>query len=267
MKKFMKAIAFATVMCMLLSVAAFAASNAEIATAGTVNIIVEGATASTPIAFVVTDTTVTEAANITSANIKDVAQTETTASGTASIALGTGGLDTVNVFYGYEGATLNGEPSALMLSAALEVEVYDTVVIKNLDIITEQEISEYIASNPGAAIAATDTDNATALVFEIDIDANGKTVTDMIWSIRHSGANRVAYVDADTDIFTVLDGTVKYALAFSNGNRTEGGIAEVTIEGLEAIVKLSDGSEIFSEEEPFDQLAEQKQQPAESEEN
>ena len=182
MKKFMKAIAFATVMCMLLSVAAFADSSAEIATAGTVNIIVEGATASTPIAFVVTDTTVTEAANITSANIKDVAQTETTPSGTASIALGTGGLDTVNVFYGYQ----NVGEKALKLSAALEVEVDDTVVIKNLNIITESDISEYIAANPGAEIAATDTDNATALVFEIDIDANGKTVTDMIWSIRHS---------------------------------------------------------------------------------
>ncbi len=246
MKKFMKAIAFATVMCMLLSVVAFADSSAEIATAGSVTVIVEGATASTPIAFVVTDTSVTEAANITSTNIKDVAQTETTAEGTASITLGTGGLETVNVFYGYQ----NVGEKALMLSAALEVEVDETVTVTIVKNITDADIQAAVDASNGE-LPETDNDKAGALIATVNVVVGeGRVVKDMIWSIRHSGEKGVAYVPADDSLFSVLNGTVQIGLAFSNGNSTE---EPVAITGLHAIVKTgvvgdtAEDAEVFSD--------------------
>ena len=67
MKKFMKALAFATVMCMLLSVAAFAANEPDytIADGGTLSVTVTDANAANKqIAFVAANADITEATDL-----------------------------------------------------------------------------------------------------------------------------------------------------------------------------------------------------------
>jgi hypothetical protein len=68
-------------------------------------------------------------------------------------------------------------------------------------------------------------------------------------------AKGVAYVAADADLFSVLDGPTQIGLAFSNGN--ESGLAEVEVTGLHAIVILRDTESndeniIYSDETDFD---------------
>lgn len=237
MKKFMKAIAFATVMCMLLSVAAFA-DDLTITDASTVAVEVTGATANAQIAFVVT--TEDAVADIASANIKDVAQTAIDGSGNASITLGTGDAEEVYIFYGYQGV---GEAQWFKAAKATPG---DTVLVTVVDILDDAEIKAYTSETEGFELPSTDNDKAGAIIAKVDVDANGKTVTDMIWSIRHNGLGNVSYVKADTTLFTVLDGAVQIGLAFANGNNT--GTEELAISGLHAIVKLSDDSVIFSDE-------------------
>ena len=246
MKKFMKAIAFATVMCMLLSVAAFAAeTDGSVAwgeeSAVRVTINAGSANANKQIALVVS--TAASAGAIATGNIYDVQQVALDENGSKTVALSAGGQAAVNVFYGYEGR--DGGDAGMLELAAQAVTPDESVVIYVEEILTEAEIAELAKTNE--SIVATDNDYAGAIIATVTIDAGDKTVSDMMWSIRHNGEKGVAYVKADTSIFTVLDGSVQYALSFSNGNKS--GLAEVEVTGLEAIVKLSDGSEIYSDEE------------------
>ena len=173
----------------------------------------------------------------------DVQQVALDENGSKTVALSAGGQAAVNVFYGYEGR--DGGDAGMLELAAQAVTPDESVVIYVEEILTEAEIAELAKTNE--SIVATDNDYAGAIIATVTIDAGDKSVSDMMWSIRHNGEKGVAYVKADTSIFTVIDGSVQYALSFSNGNKS--GLAEVKVTGLEAIVKLSDGSEIYSDEE------------------
>lgn len=250
MKKFMKAIAFATVMCMLLSVAAFAAATDIVG--GKVTVTVTDANAAgEQIAFIATKATVASAAAITSGDILDIQQVELTG-GTATVELGTKGEESVKIFYGYKSA---GVESAQYFEAGVAAPE-DTVEVVVKEILTDEMINNYKKDDPSFVLPTTDTDKAGAIIATVDVDANGKTVADMIWSIRHNGVGGVSYVKADTSLFTVLDGAVQIGLAFANGNDIDK--AELEISGLHAIVKLSDNSVIFSDEE-FDAPKEDSQ--------
>lgn len=262
MKKFMKAIAFATVMCMLLSTAAFAAEtdgSAEWGTGATVEVVINAGAANAEKQLALIVSTAESADQIATGNIEDVQQVALDENGSKAITLGTGDAAEVNVFYGYAGRGAAG----MLELAAQSAEPGDTVIISNVEILDEAAIEE-LSKVDGNEIVTTDTDYAGVIMFEIAINAEEKTVKDMIWSIRHKGEKGVSYVKADKDIFSVLDGNVRYALAFSNGNRSTGeaAIAEVEVTDLEAIVLLSDDTEIFSEEVPFDQLEENQQTTA-----
>ena len=230
MKKFMKAIAFATVMCMLLSTAAFAAATMNENSTVTVN--VTGAATEAPIAFVVS--TAGSAAAIDSANIKDVAQINTEADGSATITLGTGGEQSVNIFYGYQGVE-----TAQMFTAVLDVEPGDSVDVNVAEILSADAIDKYTAVN-GVEIPKTDNDRGSAIIATVDVNVDeGRVIKDMIWSIRYKetaeGELKFAYVKANASLFSVLDGEAQIGLAFSNGNKS--GKASVIVDGLEAIVK------------------------------
>lgn len=248
MKKFMKAIAFATVMCMLLSTAAFAADLTIADSKVTVTVNAGAAAANEQIAFVVS--TATTAAGIATGNIKDVQQVALDGTGSKTIELSTGDAEEATVFYGYKGVD-----AAQSFTAAAVVQPSDKVVITNVDILTDAEINAYADGKEGFVLPTTDTDKAGAIIATVDVQKEeGKTIAGMFWSIRHNGANGVAYVAADETIFSVLDGPTQIGLAFSNGN--ESGLAEVEVTDLHAIVILRDAESneniIYSDATDFD---------------
>ncbi len=237
MKKLMKAIAFATVMCMLLSTAAFATSTATMDNATTVTVKIEGADANQPLAVVVTPISVTSAAAITSADVKYIDQKTADGDGYAEFTVDTKGENGVNVFYGYAGA-----PSALKL-VATAAQAGDVIEIVGAAEILNATDIEDLANEYG--LAETDTEYGSAAVVEFDVElGEGRSVTDMFWSITYTGAEGTdyAYYRADASIFNVLEGGVKYAIAFSNGNRN--GLNSVEITAVNAIFKTAnaDGS-------------------------
>ena len=251
MKKFMKAIAFATVMCMLLSTVAFAADLTIADAKVTVTVNAGAEAANEQIAFVVS--TATTVAGIGSGNIKDVQQVALDANGSRTIELGTGDATEATVYYGYKGVT-----EAQSLTAAAVVQPNDKVVITGVDILTDDEITNHDFVTEGATLPETETDKAGAIIATVDVQKEeGKTIAGMFWSIRY-GTNDVAYVEADDALFSLLEGPIEIGLAFSNGNNSEGdaAITEVEVTGLHAIVILRDAENneniIYSDATDFD---------------
>lgn len=251
MKKFMKAIAFATVMCMLLSTAAFAADLTIADSKVTVTVVDANAEDGEQLALIATKASVASAAAITNDDILDIQQIAF-ADGEASAELGTKTETSVKIFYGYQSA---GVDAAQSFTAAAVVQPSDKVVITNVNILTDAEINDYADGKEGFVLPTTDTDKAGAIIATVDVQKEvGKTIAGMFWSIRHNGANGVAYVAADADLFSVLDGPTQIGLAFSNGN--ESGLAEVEVTDLHAIVILRDAESneniIYSDATDFD---------------
>ncbi|MBE7054701.1 MAG: hypothetical protein E7392_01140 [Ruminococcaceae bacterium] len=107
MKKFMKAIALATVLCLALSTAAFA-DNADKGDANyTVDVVVDGA-ASQEVALVIVEGDVANTSDINDGNIVYIDQKTAGASGTTFNAVPIDDeVETVTVFVGYDGAAAN----------------------------------------------------------------------------------------------------------------------------------------------------------------
>ena len=252
MKKLMKALALATVMCMLLSTAAFAADPDLTITASKVTVSVDAGTsaANEQIAFVVS--TATTAEGIATGNILDVDQVALDSNGKVeNLELSTGSATAATVYYGYKGVS-----EAQSLTAAAVVEPGDQIVITGVEILTDDQITTHEFVTEGATLPTTDNDKAGAIIATVDVQKEeGKTIVGMFWSIRHKGTNGVSYVAADTDLFSILNGPTEIGLAFSNGNGS--GLDEVEVTGLHAIVILRDAETneeniIYSDETSFD---------------
>ena len=226
MKKFMKAIAFVTVMCMALSTVAFAAGSATLSeTEKVLNISVTGA-GDDQVALVVTASDATDLSN--PLYIDQKGAVDGTASFTA--VLTNYDVDAVDVYVGY--ATYAAE------NAAPE-KIGEDVAITNP--ITEVTISKVAANFVEAQQGAQQVGEGAALTVSVEAP-EGVYATNMIWAIRYMDGDveRVKYTESfdisDLGLGTVLTGDVKLGLAFLNGFNREGEeIASVEITDVDAI--------------------------------
>jgi hypothetical protein len=252
MKKLMKAIAFATVMCMLLSTAAFAHTvvldeNAD----RTINITVTGAEEGEQVALVV----VKAGTEIEQGNILYINQTEAGASGAAFVApIAAEGGDVVDIYAGSVAlAAANNNSKAVVwedFSLASEVENI-TISLDGEAVIVENAI-EGADIHVGAAVARA---------FKVTLPTvNLVNKVEMIWSIRYTNdqgvttLRRFTPVADITDIMSVIEeGTetsVKLGVAFINGTQDADAadyVAPVDITDAQAVFRFTRADKTTSE--------------------
>lgn len=210
MKKFMKAIAFATVMCMLLSTVAFAAASDIVEGKVTVTVEHTGVTDGEQLALIATKATVASAAAITKDDILDIKQIAF-ASGTATAELGTKTETSVKIFYGYQSA---GVDSAQFFEAGVAQVEEELKIVLNGDIVVIPDaaadpryVGEPIAqSDKGALVYAT-------VSFE---NYDNEVVTNIGWQFINADAEK--RIDYPVSGLQILDGDVQVGVAFTNGN-------------------------------------------------
>ena len=211
MKKLMKAIALATVMCMLMSVAAFASEAVlDQNAARTLNVTVtyEGL-ATDQVSLVVVPT----GAAIEEGNILYVAQDAAvngTATFTAPIADAT--VTAVDVYAGYaKYADANSKAEKVATNLALTAAVTNAAVVVK-DLVTAQETG---AEQTGFGIG-----------MNVDITVpEGYSLSKVIWGVTVNGARKY------TDAITVgpLAGNVDLGVAFLNGSvKSDVPVSEIT---------------------------------------
>jgi len=225
MKKFMKAIAFVTVMCLALSTVAFAAGSAELSeTEKVLNITVTGA-GNDQVALVVT---ASDAADFSAPlYIDQKGAVDGTASFTA--VLTNADVDAVDVYVGYATyADANAKPEKIGEDVAITNPITE-VTISKVD-------TEFVTADGAQQVGA-------GAALELNVEApEGVYATSMVWAIRYmdGGVERVKYTEAfdisEYGLGTALTGSVKLGIAFLNGfNRAGEEIASVEITDVDAI--------------------------------
>ncbi len=231
MKKLMKAVALATVMCMLLSTAAFASFGEATGDKETklidANVINAGANEQVVLLIVAKDVAVADA---TEADIMYIDQKQADASGVAAfenIAI----KDTETVVDIYVGSAATNGPQLI----GNDIDVADVKVIT-------------LATELGAdALITTHSESANGKMpgFGAAITVNipeGLTVDKMIWGFKLSNEDFRRYSTAqEVDPHTA--GAVQFAAAFNIGY-----LEEKTVESVSAIFLTTDGNEHFTDE-------------------
>lgn len=236
MKKFMKAIAFVTVMCLALSTVAFAAGSAELSeTEKVVNITVTGAD-DDQVALVVVASDATDLSD--PLYIDQKAAVDGTAVFTA--VLTNAEVEAVDVYVGYAtyAAAGNDEPEKIGDDVAITNPITEVTIVKTGATITEN------------VKAQEQTGNGVAIEFDV-VAPDGVSATNMIWAIRYTDAedDKVKYSQsfdvAEYGIGTVLTEGIQLGLAFLNGSDLND-IDPVTITGVDAIFLFTDGEEVLT---------------------
>ncbi len=245
MKKFMKAIAFVTVMCMALSTVAFAANSVP----GTAEadktfvVTVTEAGANDQVALMVVDAAKEDYDFSDPLYIDQKGATNGAVEFTAKIARD---VDEVAVYVGY---AANGANPAIKVGTVKLVQPITEVTIEKVDtkILQATEYENLIgAQQVGAGVA-----------IKLDVEAPaGVTASKMIWAIRYedeTGAEKVKYTDSfdkinNLGIGGIVEGSVTLGLAFLNGFTREGEeINPVKITGVDVIF-LFEGANNFRQE-------------------
>ena len=239
MKKFMKAIAFVTVMCMALSTVAFAAGTATLSeTEKVLNITVTGA-GSDQVALVVTASDAADFSNPLYIDQKGAVDGE--ASFTAVLTNYSG--DAVDVYVGYATyAEANSAPEKIGEDVAITNPITEVTIAKaDTDFVTTNGLQQV-----GAGAALTVNVKAPKDVY----------ATNMIWAIRYmdGSVERVKYTESfdisGLGLGKLLTGNVELGLAFLNGLDAENpaidDIASVEITDVDAIFMFSNGTELLT---------------------
>jgi opacity protein-like surface antigen len=249
MKKLMKALAFATVACMLLSTAAFAEEvDPAIMDKGAKTVTVKVATnvASTPISIVVTpieedpENDPMTAEDINSGNILYINQGVTGEDGIATFEnVDTKNTNGVNVFLGYEGV---GDAALKLVAKALKLEPGDSVTIVPAKIYSAKDIddakTDVVAESDFGVGAVIDLTKA-------DFGAD-RVIKDMIWSISYTkgGVADKAFTKVKPELikaFNICNGSIRLGLTVSAGSKaaddTVDTAAEIT--DVDVIVKTN----------------------------
>lgn len=243
MKKFMKAIAFVTVMCMALSTVAFADNR---------NSAVKSTTDDKTVIVTVTTAGANDQVALYIVEDKDGASTldaplfidqkgmnEGSAVFTAKIAAD---VEAVKVFVGYAANT----GSAIEVGTVALVQPITEITINKLSTDLRIQTVEGV-QQVGAGVG-----------IKLDVKAPKNVyATDMIWAIRYTDANgdpQVSYTDpmdvADYGIGTLLKGEIDLGLAFLNGfNRAGEEIASVEITDVDVIFLFTGGKEVLTNSE------------------
>ncbi len=231
MKKLMKAVALATVMCLLLSTAAFANYGGATGEKATklidANVINVGANEQVVLLIVAKDVAVADA---TEADIMYIDQKQADADGKATfedIAI----KDAETVVDIYVGSAATDGPQLI----GNDIDLTD---VKVITLATELAGDEIIMTHSESA-------NGKMPGFGAAITVNipeGLTVDKMIWGFKLSNENVRRYSTAqDVDPHTA--GAVQFAAAFNIGY-----LEEKTVESVSAIFLTTDGNEHFTDE-------------------
>ena len=236
MKKFMKAIAFVTVMCMALSTVAFAADAVGSATKvddKSLTVTVTEAAANEQIALYI----VAESATASTADTPlFIDQKGADANGDATFtAKFDGTVEAVHVFVGYgKFATANNRAADLGAVTLKEATTAITV--------TKAEAGKVLKNEDAEA------DFGSAFAFEFAITTpDGVSAQKMVWAITYAtdenGGTETVYSDAvDVSGYSfgaLVGGSVKLGVAFSNGSRVRD-IPYVDIVDVDAIFLFND---------------------------
>lgn len=224
MKKLMKAIAFATVMCMLLSTAAFA-STATLTSTDYVLDVTVNAAGDEQVALLIVDTDA-NLASLESSQILYVGQMAA-AEGVADfgeIAIDSAkGSKQVDVYAGY---VSNATGNAMTVASNVDLESVKAITVA---IDGDAYINDEISGDDGKVAAAV----AMTVSFE---NAEGFTLSDVIFALDTNLGRK--YTDAiGVTGFEVLEGACKIAAIINNGtvdNKT------ATISGVDAIFLFKD---------------------------
>ena len=223
MKKFMKAIAFATVMCMLLSTVAFASGAALTDPATkTVTVTVTTATGTEPVSVVIV-----EAGNaITQGNILYINQAPAVDGEVTFTAIVADAVSAIDVYAG-SATYANANQKAEKVATALPVVEESNEIVVALDgtVVIEPNIEEadgYNASTMGTAA----TDIGALVILPVSFE-NVSSVSQMMWALGidtndDGNADDYKYVAGDVSslsLGSVTDGTVQLGLAFINGEK------------------------------------------------
>lgn len=247
MKKFMKAIAFVTVMCMALSTVAFAAGSVpETALDKTFQVTVTGA-GNEQVALMVV---AAGATNFNTPLYIDQKASENDNVAFEAVLTNTD-VEAVDVYVGYASNQLeNGK--APKIGTVKLVQPITKVTVSKIDCGWTDAIKG-------------DQQYGTGVWAEFDVKVpDGVTATNMIWAIRYTenGEAKVKYSDpvadfADYNIGSVVKGSVTLGFAFLNGfdeiKSDDNDIDPVTITGVDAIFLFSN-----SEDEIFTNPADEK---------
>ena len=232
MKKLLKAVALATVMCMLLSTAAFAsfgeATGDRDTDLVTVNVINAGA--NEQVVLLIVDGDVADLASVTDAQIQFIDQKEADASGAVnfgSVAV----KEADKVVDVYVGSANTNGPQKLG-------EDIDLSAVKNITIAEELGADAIITTHSESA-------NGKMPGFGVAITVNipeGLEVSKMIWGFKLSNESFRRYSTAQ-DVDPHTSGAVQFAAAFDIGYKVE-----ATVESVSAIFLTTDGRTHFTNE-------------------
>ncbi len=254
MKKFIKAIAFVTVMCMALSTVAFAAAEGTATQDATdykqVNVTVTGASKDEQVALLI----VPKGAGTSSATIHYIDQKaavetaggDVEASFTAPLDVTDGTEVDVYVGYSSKGAAINLGTFTIS-QPTTEITITKTKEAEVVDVAAESDLGY-----------------ACALKFTVDAP-EGVSAKQMVWAIEYTpnGAaeSKMAFSDAidvsSYGIGTIVSGSVTLGVAFSNGS-VEREIKAATINSVDAIFLFTDGTVKANDDKDFGQYYVQK---------
>ena len=240
MKKLMKAIAFATVMCMLLSTAAFAANeDVTVDESKVITVNVTGATAGEQVSLVVVagDTTDYTFNNDT---ILYVNQTAAVSGGATFTNVNVpADVETIDVYAGYASNTA-AQAEKVADNVPLETVAEITVAINGT--VTIINNVEGKAAEEGITLEATENDIGGLVILPVKFE-NVPAVTKMFWAFGIDGdgdgaADSHKYVAGNVSTLglgSALEGTVQIGAAFNNGTKANSGADALNIVSANAI--------------------------------
>lgn len=246
MKKLMKAIAFATVMCMLLSTAAFAANKAELtSTDYVVAVKVEtSAQEAEQLALLIVKagTTLSELKDTDIAYVDQKATEAVTTSDSTVYTADFGNVtiadtfDAVDVYAGYASANSTTAP----------VEVGKNISLKNVKAITVS-----VANKAQKSDIMSEAKDAVGAAVSMDVtfaNNDGRKLSKIIWALDTTTHGRVYTKSVVATGYEVLNGAYRIAAAINNGSD---GVAIDTINSFDAIFLFTDDADAEYSEEVF----------------
>jgi len=233
MKKFMKAIAFVTVMCLALSTVAFAAGTAP---EKIFNVTVTEAGNDQVALYIVA-----EGGSLTDdpLYIDQKGAENGTAEFTAVLTNAT--VDAVDVYVGYATYAAGNTTPLYVGTVKLEEEVTEITVTK-INAVEVERAEEGAESDYGYGFACG---------FNVTGVPSGCYAKQMVWAITYkvpgTETTRTVYSEAinveEYRIGDVVDGNIKLGIAVANGSRLRPDVEEVTIESVDAIFLFNDADE------------------------
>jgi hypothetical protein len=224
MKKLLKAVALATVMCMLLSTAAFASFGEATGNEETklINANVVNAGANEQVVLLIVDKEVEDLAAVEDGDIMYIDQKEADSAGAVSfknIAI----KDTETIVDIYVGSAKTGGPQ----------------LIGNDVDVSEAKVITLVESADAIITASTESaEGVKGYAAAITVDTKGLTIDKMIWGFKLADGTRRYSSVIDVLDGAFVEGGVQFAAAFDVGYKTD-----IEVTGVSAIFLTGEGTD------------------------